>query len=304
MDGSNEASANDEESFDVGRNPTTRPKTGSTYILSTEVKNILDTVFRKEQCVLQYVFHSRPNLSRKLVKADSFFMDVLVVPPTRFRLPSKLGEEVHENSQNQLLSKVLTTSLLIRDLNDDLSKLQKDKVSLEDRRVIFSRLMNAFVTIQNDVNAFIDSTKAQGRTSGKVPIPGVKQALEKKEGLFRKHMMGKRVNYAARSVISPDPNIETNEIGVPPVFAVKLTYPEPVTAYNIAELRQAVINGPDKWPGATQIQNEDGSLVSLIGMSVEQRKALANQLLTPSSNVSTHTLNKRFTVTSRTEMLF
>lgn len=42
--------------------------------------------------------------------------------------------------------------------------------------------MNAFVTIQNDVNAFIDSTKAQGRTSGKVPIPGVKQALEKKEG--------------------------------------------------------------------------------------------------------------------------
>ncbi|CAI4973882.1 ATV_HP_G0045020.mRNA.1.CDS.1 [Saccharomyces cerevisiae] len=293
LDGSNEASANDEESFDVGRNPTTRPKTGSTYILSTEVKNILDTVFRKEQCVLQYVFHSRPNLSRKLVKADSFFMDVLVVPPTRFRLPSKLGEEVHENSQNQLLSKVLTTSLLIRDLNDDLSKLQKDKVSLEDRRVIFSRLMNAFVTIQNDVNAFIDSTKAQGRTSGKVPIPGVKQALEKKEGLFRKHMMGKRVNYAARSVISPDPNIETNEIGVPPVFAVKLTYPEPVTAYNIAELRQAVINGPDKWPGATQIQNEDGSLVSLIGMSVEQRKALANQLLTPSSNVSTHTLNKK-----------
>ena len=73
LDGSNEASANDEESFDVGRNPTTRPKTGSTYILSTEVKNILDTVFRKEQCVLQYVFHSRPNLSRKLVKTDSFF---------------------------------------------------------------------------------------------------------------------------------------------------------------------------------------------------------------------------------------
>jgi hypothetical protein len=42
----------------------------------------------------------------------------------------------------------------------------------------------------------------------------VRQLLEKKEGLFRKHMMGKRVNYAARSVISPDPYIETNEIGV------------------------------------------------------------------------------------------
>ncbi|UCS19905.1 uncharacterized protein HLK63_E05181 [Nakaseomyces glabratus] len=282
-----------EDSFDIGRNPSTRPKTGSTYVLSTEIRNILRSVFQKEQQVLQYVFHSKPNLSRKLVKADMFFMDVLVVPPTRFRLPSKLGDEVHENSQNQLLSKILTTSLLIRDLNDELSTLQKDKVSLEDRRIIFSRLMNAFVTIQNDVNSFIDSTKAQGNTGGKVPIPGVKQALEKKEGLFRKHMMGKRVNYAARSVISPDPNIETNEIGVPPVFATKLTYPEPVTSYNIAELRQAIINGPDKWPGASQIQNEDGSLISLVGMTLEQRKALANQLMTPSSNPYTHTLNKK-----------
>lgn len=282
-----------DEDFDNSRDASARPKTGSTYILSTEVRNILRSVFKKEQEVLQYVFHSRPNLSKKLVRADMFFLEVVIVPPTRFRLPSKLGEEIHENTQNQLLSKILTTSLLIRDLNEEMSKLQKDKVSVEDKKVIFNRLMNAFVTIQNDVNAFIDSTKAQGNTGGKVPIPGVKQALEKKEGLFRKHMMGKRVNYAARSVISPDPNIETNEIGVPPVFATKLTYPEPVTSFNIAELRQAVINGPDKWPGATQIQNEDGSLVSLVGMTTEQRKALANQLLTPSSHSATHSLNKK-----------
>lgn len=153
--------------------------------------------------------------------------------------------------------------------------------------------MNSFVTIQNDVNAFIDSTKNQNAPAGKVPNPGVKQALEKKEGLFRKHMMGKRVNYAARSVISPDPNLETNEIGVPPVFAVKLTYPEPVTAHNASELRQAVINGPDKWPGAVQVQNEDGQLVSLIGMTLEQRKAIANQLMTPSSNTTSSVINKK-----------
>ncbi len=42
--------------------------------------------------------------------------------------------------------------------------------------------------------------------------------MEKKEGLFRKHMMGKRVNYAARSVISPDPYLNTDEIGVPEVI--------------------------------------------------------------------------------------
>ncbi len=45
----------------------------------------------------------------------------------------------------------------------------------------------------------------------------VSQLLEKKEGLFRKHMMGKRVDYAARSVICPDMYIGTNEIGIPMV---------------------------------------------------------------------------------------
>lgn len=67
--------------------------------------------------------------------------------------------------------------------------------------------------------------------------------LEKKQGLFRKNMMGKRVNFAARSVISPDLYLDTNEIGVPLYFAKTLTYPEPVTDYNVNNLRKLVING-------------------------------------------------------------
>ena len=55
---------------------------------------------------------------------------------------------------------------------------------------------------------------------------GICQLLEKKEGMFRQKMMGKRVNYACRSVISPDPCLAVNEIGIPPVFALRLTYPE------------------------------------------------------------------------------
>lgn len=273
-----------------GSMPNIKHKDGFKYVLSTEIRNILRAVFEKEQPIIQKMFHSRPFQTEK-VTADIFFLHALVVPATRFRLPSKLGDEIHENSQNELLSNILKTSLLIRDLNDQISNMQKGALSVEERKIVFNRLMNAFVTIQNDVNAFIDSTKNQNAPAGKVPNPGIKQALEKKEGLFRKHMMGKRVNYAARSVISPDPMLETNEIGVPPVFAKKLTYPEPVTAYNVSQLRQAVINGPDKWPGATQVQNEDGTMVSLIGMTLEQRKAIANQLLTPSGGVSV--INKK-----------
>lgn len=47
------------------------------------------------------------------------------------------------------------------------------------------------------------------------------------------HMMGKRVNYAARSVITPDPNLDVEEVGIPDVFAKKLTFPTPVTSWNV-----------------------------------------------------------------------
>ena len=57
----------------------------------------------------------------------------------------------------------------------------------------------------------------------------------------------------AGSVISPDVNLGTHEIGVPLHFATTLTYPEPVTAWNVAELRQMVINGPSVHPGANMV---------------------------------------------------
>lgn len=112
-------------------------------------------------------------------------------------------------------------------------------------------------------------------------------------------IQGKRVNYAARSVISPDVNIEPNEIGVPPVFARKLTFPEPVTPANFHEMRQLVINGPHVYPGASMVEYEDGHQQSLVRflcliciilsyhpcfkdkITLEQRTAIANQLLTP-----------------------
>jgi DNA-directed RNA polymerase I subunit RPA1 len=55
--------------------------------------------------------------------------------------------------------------------------------------------------------------------------------------MFRMKMMGKRVNYGARSVISPDPYITTDQIGVPLFVAKKLTFPESVSAVNVQRLR-------------------------------------------------------------------
>ncbi len=49
--------------------------------------------------------------------------------------------------------------------------------------------------------------------------------LDKKTGLFRSNIEGKRVNYSARSVISPDINLKTDEVGMSTYYAMKVTFP-------------------------------------------------------------------------------
>ncbi|KAH8830398.1 hypothetical protein DL96DRAFT_1495292 [Flagelloscypha sp. PMI_526] len=215
---------------------------------------------------------------------DMFFMDVLGVPPTRFRPPARMGDMMFEHPQNELLSNVLATSYRLRDYNIDLriASEKKEGFDAATRKQILAHLLETLIQLQVDVNSFMDSNKNPApMRQGKTPPNGVKQGLEKKEGLFRKHMMGKRVNYAARSVISPDVNIEPHEIGIPPVFAQKLTFPEPVTPHNLHELRQRVINGPKTYPGATMVEMEDGTQISLLKMPMDKRTAIANRLLTP-----------------------
>lgn len=80
-----------------------------------------------------------------------------------------------------------------------------------------------FIEILTKLSSFLYMVEGQNL---KNVNSGICQLLEKKEGIFRQKMMGKRVNYACRSVISPDPYLAVNEIGVPPYFALRLTYPE------------------------------------------------------------------------------
>ena len=108
---------------------------------------------------------------------------------------------------------------------------------------------------------------------------GFKQLIERKQGIFRMHMMGKRVNHAARTVITPDPNINIDEIGLPEVFAKQLTYRVPVTPWNVEELREMVINGPDVHPGAVFVETESGYRKLIDGRNPAQRESLAKTLL-------------------------
>ncbi|KAG5175481.1 putative DNA-directed RNA polymerase I subunit RPA1 [Tribonema minus] len=146
---------------------------------------------------------------------------------------------------------------------------------------------NQYLT-KNQINCFIDSSKDTS-VNAKDAAPGLRQILEKKEGLFRKHMMGKRVNHSCRSVISPDPYIGTTEIGIPERFAKVLCFPQPVAAWNVEHLRTLVENGADFYPGANYIEDAAGKLINLRRQSAVQRKGMAARLLSePGQKVWRH----------------
>jgi len=112
--------------------------------------------------------------------------------------------------------------------------------------------------IDNDIPGVAPAIHRSGR-----PLKSIRQRLKGKEGRIRSNLMGKRVDYSARSVITPDPNIEIDELGVPIKIAINLTYPITVNRFNIEMLRKIVKNGPDKWPGAKTILKKNGNLFNI-----------------------------------------
>ena len=89
------------------------------------------------------------------------------------------------------------------------------------------------------------------------PLKRLADRLKSKEGRFRQNLSGKRVNFSARRVISPDPSISINEVGVPLVIAKELTIPVTVTDNNVEAMRGLILNTP-AWPSVNYIIRPDG----------------------------------------------
>ena len=96
------------------------------------------------------------------------------------------------------------------------------------------------------------------------PLKTLAQRLKGKEGRFRSNLSGKRVNFSARTVISPDPLLSINEVGVPDKAARELTVPVHVNEHNIAKLREMIARGPEPpagevyLPGVNYVIRADG----------------------------------------------
>ncbi|KAF7635359.1 DNA-directed RNA polymerase subunit [Meloidogyne graminicola] len=234
---------------------------------ASEVREHFRAVWKKEGFLLKHLFplfnENDKNFSLEggdVHSLDSLFIETILVEPSRFRPIRYLASAKYEHSVTSNLRKLLEASQLILLIKLYIKTDGKDsgiaaKEMIEARifgKTMNEKLHNAYLELQLRANCLYDKDANRiDPTAGQV---GLRQILEKKEGLFRMHMMGKRVNYACRSVITPDPYLDIDEIGIPDLFARRLTFPEPLNDRNVYIMKDLVKRGPDKHPGASFIE--------------------------------------------------
>jgi DNA-directed RNA polymerase I subunit RPA1 len=186
----------------AGPDPTTQR-----YMDPLEVLKHLERLWENNTPIMDLFWgglYLRNGQKKRQSRPSQFFLRTLPVPPSRFRPAASFDGMLTEHSQSSYLSKIIQ---FVIDFKKTALEKEKPERTTKSRNV---RMNEFWAQIQATANLYMDH-----ETSDRDKNPsGIKQLLEKKQGLFRQNMMGKRVNYCARSVISPDPYLDTNEIGV------------------------------------------------------------------------------------------
>jgi DNA-directed RNA polymerase II subunit RPB1 len=191
--------------------------------------------------------------SRMWCRPDWLMCTVLPVPPPQVR-PSVLQDN-NQRSEDDLTQKLIDIIKTNAHLNELIAKGAKKKPIDEYTNLLQYHIVTL---VDNDIPGVAPSAQRSGRF-----LKSLQQRLGTKEGRIRNNLQGKRVEFSARSVITPDPNISVEELGVPQKIAMNLTFPEKVTPYNREQLYRLVQNGADRFPGAKTVQRRDGRMISL-----------------------------------------
>ena len=123
-----------------------------------------------------------------------------------------------------------------------------------------TKVLQYFVAMiaNNKVKGAVPMAQRSGR-----PLQCITDRLNSKNGRIRGNLMGKRVDFSARSVITGDPNLSAKQLGVPKKVAMNLTKPVVVNDRNRNFLTKLVQNGPDVYPGAKNLEKKNGDTISL-----------------------------------------
>ena len=190
-------------------------------------------------------------------RPDWMICSVLPIPPPQVR-PSVIQDN-NQRSEDDLTHKLFEIIMTNNRLQEKINK-NDSKNLIEDEHTVLQ--YHIATLVDNQIPGVAPSAQRSGR-----PLKSVQQRLGSKEGRIRYNIQGKRVEFSARSVITPDPNISIGEIGVPVKIAMNLTFPEKVTPYNISQMYKLIQNvgpnGEDKHPGAKTLVRKDGRMISL-----------------------------------------
>ncbi|MEW5320361.1 MAG: hypothetical protein WDW38_011438 [Sanguina aurantia] len=202
----------------------------------------------------------------RFTRPDWMIISVLPMPPLAIR-PSVMMDS-SARCEDDLTHK-------LQDIIRSNTDLRKEEANGAGQHIINQRVQ----LLQHHITTYIDNTipgvPKSTQKSGK-PVKSISERLKGKSGRIRGNLMGKRVDFSARTVITGDPNIGIDELGVPWSIALNLTFPETVTPFNIEKLQKLVDNGPHPPPGETGARNiirGDGRRLSLlVGGRDEDRK--------------------------------
>jgi DNA-directed RNA polymerase subunit A' len=188
-----------------------------------------------------------------VARPEWMILQVLPVPPVYVRPSITLESGIR--SEDDLTHKLVDIIRINQRLKENM-EAGAPTLIIQD----LSELLQYHVTtyFNNEASGIPPARHRSGRA-----LKTLSQRLKGKEGRFRSNLSGKRVDFSARTVISPDPNLDISEVGVPLDVAMRLSMPEKVTAWNIEEMRKFVVNGPEKYPGALYIVRPDGKRIRL-----------------------------------------
>ena len=180
-------------------------------------------------------------------RPEWIILKVLPVPPITVRPSITLdsGDRSEDDLTHKLVD-VLRINQRLRENRD----AGAPQLIVEDLWELLQYHVTTY--FDNQTSGIPPARHRSGRT-----LKTLTQRLKGKEGRFRSNLSGKRVNFCARSVISPDPYLGVNEVGVPTKIAKELTVPIRVTTRNREQMRQMILRGPDVHPGVNYVIRGD-----------------------------------------------
>ena len=186
-------------------------------------------------------------------RPDWMVCQVLAIPPPAVR-PS-VKHDAQQRSEDDISHIIVNIIKSNKTLQEKIEQNASDKV-IDDWTTVLQYYCATM--IDNKIPGCAPVAQRSGRA-----LKSIKERLIGKSGRVRGNLMGKRVDFSARSVITPDPLLKIKELGVPLKIAKNITFPVTVNERNKAFLTQLVRNGPDKWPGAKILQRKGGENISL-----------------------------------------